>query len=338
MSTVTNYSAYFPTGAPVTINVPLPGNKLTQSAGIISEIDEDFVSVKPSGEESPAHLQLHVGQILELNHLKGSKSYSCRAIIVYESSTHEVLMRFIGEIVSDELREYYRIDAFLPVRYYIPRSHDLEELKEQWIERRRKRMEENVDSMRRRWDSSIMSDTADEPHEPAHEPDTDEIAPLAANISGGGIRFVTHQMFTAGEHLLLEILIPAPHRILDVVAKVAISARNEDDGGHESFTTGMQFTLIDERDRDAIVNYIADVQLKRIRQLHETDIYHFETSPQPPIIKRAGFRRVLMLGIVLALLLLALAAYFHSYSQSHPKNEIEEIFEGGLRRYLEKLK
>jgi c-di-GMP-binding flagellar brake protein YcgR len=37
-----------------------------------------------------------------------------------------------------------------------------------------------------------------------------------------------------------------------------------------SYNTGLKFKFIEERDRDAIVSYISNVQLKRIRQMRDS--------------------------------------------------------------------
>ncbi|QEM68789.1 PilZ domain-containing protein [Geobacter sp. FeAm09] len=388
------YANYFPAGMKVSVGIPLANAGVFRDWAIIHEIDEDFVSLQLSRDQLPHDASLHVGQILDLRGGKDESGYSCRAIIVAEGPAREVLLRLIGEIVSDELREFYRIDAFLPIKYYISSEQNVEILKQEWGERREQRQAVDIELKNKRWDSSLVLERAalpperrleqadedegagnehadkqnghdgehdgqeeregvdgefeereglEETEEPADSWDT--IIPLAANISGGGVRIITHQQFESGVYVLLEILVPMPRRIVDIVARVITANRNFAAGNdREYFNTGLQFVFIDERDRDAIISHISNVQLKRIRQLREQFIYRDgrpargEEQEEAPRFNWARFGRRLGYAIVFLLIVMLIGDYFRHYAKGHPKNEIEEIFEGGIRKYLEKFK
>ncbi|MDR3580502.1 MAG: DUF5634 family protein [Oryzomonas sp.] len=362
MNDFENYANYFSIGMKVGVGIPLANAGVFRDWAIIHEIDEDFVSLQLSRDQFPHDISLHVGQILDLRGGKDDSGYSCRAIIVAEGPAQEILLRLIGEIVSDELREYYRIDAFLPIKYYISLEQNVDTLKQEWAQRREQRQIVDADSRHEHWDSSLLPGSAELPPErrfeqardvlgeerdqvEEHGDSWDTIIPLAANISGGGVRITTHQLFENGVYVLLEILVPMPRRIVDIVARVITANRNYAAGGdREYFNTGMQFVFIDERDRDAIVNHISSVQLKRIRQLREQFIFRddlaaeSEVKEAPPLFNWAGVVRWLGYTFVLLMIMVLVFKYFRHYAKDHPKNEIEEIFEGGIRKYLEQFK
>jgi len=366
MNDFDNYATYFPVGMKVGVGIPLANAGVFRDWAIIHEIDEDFVSLQLSRDQLPINVSLHVGQILDLRGGKDDSGYSCRAIIVAEGPAREILLRLIGEIVSDELREFYRIDAFLPIKYYISPEQNVETLKREWAERRGQRQAVDAEHRHKRWDSSLVLDRAELPPErrleqaeddqgedaeqaeergEEHGDSWDTIIPLAANISGGGVRIITHQPFESGVFVLLEILVPMPRRIVDIVARVITANRNYAAGkDREYYNTGLQFVFIDERDRDAIINHISNVQLKRIRQLREQFIFRdspaagSEEQETPPLINWAALGRRLGYTLIFLMITLFFVNYFRHYAKDHPKNEIEEIFEVGIRKYLEKFK
>jgi len=355
MSDMDQYTSYFRAGMKVGVGIPMPNAEEFLEWAVIHEIDEDLLILQLSRDQLPVDVSLHVGQILEIRGGQEDSGYSCRAIIVVEGEAQEILLRLIGEIVSDELREFYRIDAFLPIKYYIPWEQNPDVLKREWLSRREQRQLEELEQKEKRWDSTYVADSAglpQEPHQEENEEDAedswDTIIPLAANISGGGIRIITHQGFDYGEFVLLEILIPSPVRIVDAVVRVVFATRNYAAGvDQEYYNTAMQFVFIAERDRDAIINHISNVQLKRIRLMREKYLFRsiidedqLQGDGEPTSV---GINWVLVAKrtvytILFAAIVLMFYKYFNYYIQDRPKNEIEEIFEDGVRKYREKMK
>jgi hypothetical protein len=356
MSDMDQYAVSFTAGMKVGVGIPLPNAEVFNDWAIIHDIDEDLVSLQLSRDQLPVRVSLHVGQILELRGGKEGNTYSCRAIIVSEGHAKELLLRLIGEIVSDELREFYRIDAFLPIKYYISPEQHPDILLKQWEKRREQRIDRELARKQRRWDSEFVDGAAELPQEKRQEEDDsddgqddeswDTIIPLAANISGGGLRIMSHQGFEQGEFVLLEILVPAPRRIIDCVVRVVFANRNYaagDDG--EYFNTGLQFVFIDERDRDSIVNHISSVQLKRIRQLREKYLYRSsldmdeeESGPAAATINWVDIGKKIFVWAVMIAIVVLLVTYFKNYAVEHPKNEIGEAFENALRKYIDQQK
>lgn len=347
------YASFFSAGMKVGVGIPLPNAETFLDWAVIHEVDEDLVSLQLSRDQLPVGVALHEGQVVDLRGGKDDAAYSCRAIIVIEGRESRVQLRLIGEIVTDELREYYRIDAFLPIKYYLSREQNPDHLRKEWQLRRLQRQSAELERKQQRWDSSFITKSGELPPERQQDavPDQPEdqdafwntIIPLAASISGGGIRFVSHQHFEEGQYVPLEIMVPMPRRIVEVVGRVVfVKPKFGPPGDRESFSVALKFVFIDERDRDAIVNHIANVQLIRIRQLREN------FSTREPVDERdesksetpSGWKRVAKnvgSAVVWILVLALLYIYYLGYSSKNPKSEIQKTFDSGIRKYLEKL-
>jgi hypothetical protein len=348
------YARYFPAGIKIGVGIPLPNAEVFRDWAIIHEIDEDLVSLQLSRDALPVNVSLNYGQILELRGGSDNNGYCCRAIIVSEGDAHELLLRLIGEIVSDELREFYRIDAFLPIKYFVSQEQHIDVLHKQWEERCEHRQQFEMRQKEKRWRSGLVSVAGGLPQERLqdHEEDDvdegepkeswDTIIPLAANVSGGGVRLFTHQGFEDGEYVLVEILIPSPQRVVDAIARVVFAnACLVSEGDRPYFNTGFQFVYINERDRDAIVNYISNVQLKRIQQLRERYLFRDYVDTADSIKNTDIFSvRNIVYWIVSTLIMIVIVSvlinFFWHYANERPKGEIERVFEDGVKKYREK--
>jgi hypothetical protein len=373
MSDFDQYLEYFPVGLKVNIGIPVPGGKTFHDWAVIHSIDEDLVSLQLSRDTLPAGVKLTVGIILDIRAGNEFSGYSCRAIIVAEGYHREVLLRLIGEIVSSELREFYRIDAFLPIKYFISSEQNELKLKLAWKEKRESRIlseKERKEQEKKPWErlfhapatenlpveelgEESLRDTArgelqqpDEPEEDGQDHSWDDIIPLAANISGGGVRMLLHHRFEADTLVPLEIYLPSEPepQILDAVGIVAFANENyaaTKQFSRTSYNTGLKFKFIDERDRDAIVSYISNVQLKRIRLMREQYLFRSGPETTPPPVTSEAQRKLMIrttLTIVSAIIILiSLVVYFKNYTQNRPKSEIELLFDKGYGEYLKKI-
>ncbi len=343
MSDFDQYARHFSAGMKVGVGIPLPNAAVYRDWAVIRDLNEDLISLQLSRDTLPEQVSLHIGQILEIRGGADNAGFCVRAIIVDEGYARELMLRLIGEVVSDELREFYRIDAFLPVKYYLTHEQRPDVLEKQWHGRRLDRLESERHLRQQQWGHRITGEGGELPNE-RHLDNPDDswqtIVPLAANISGGGIRIVTHQGFTTGEYVLLEIFVPSPRHIVDAVARVAfanpVSAGNSEP---ESFDTGLQFVFIHEHDRDAVIKYISGIQLDRIRQMRQTYLADTaEAETEPPRLSWQVVVKRMAVVLAAAGAVLLLAGYLRGYMEGHPKNEIGEIFENGIRRYMEQRK
>lgn len=365
-----HYSRHFPAGMKVNVGIPVPGGSAFHDWAIISDIDEDLLELQLSRDVLPDGVLLSIGTILDIRGGKDNNGYSCRGIIVTEGWQREILLRLIGEIVSDELREFYRIDAFLPIKYFISAHTSENSLRQDWIAKREARAlaelehrqnqtkpwqrlmlpqhEERLPQEELEMPSSFLDETdlelEQEPDDAATDHSWDDVIPLAANISGGGLRILLHHQFQVDDLVVLEIFVPTePHpRIVDAVGRVVQCTQNHaatKQLQRASFNTSMEFLFIDERDQDCIVKHISNVQLKRIRQLREQYLGRDAKSDQYEL-SAAELRRATIVRALLALFVITvlsgLVVYFKHYVENRPKGEIELIFEKGFFEYLRK--
>ena len=372
MSDFEQYREHFPVGLKVNIGMPVPGGETFHDWAIIHSIDEDLISLQLSRDVLPAGVKLSVGAILDIRTGNEQSGYSCRAIIVSEGYRREVLLRLIGEIVSSELREFYRIDAFLPIKYLVIQEQNETKIKTAWKEKREARLaaeRERKQNEKKPWqriylsgveeeipteelgDSSLLEDSGEGDSEDTFDEygdhSWDDLIPLAANISGGGVRMLLHHRFESDTLVPLEIYLPTEPEpcIVDAVGIVAFANDNfaaTKQFNRASFNTGLKFKYIDPRDQDAIVSYISNVQLKRIRQMREHYLFRQSDQPDSQVIvpqadRLKSLAKTALLSVLVVIILIWIALYFKSYSENRPKNEIELIFEKGFSDYLKKI-
>jgi hypothetical protein len=292
MSDAGLYTSRYFIGMKVEVGIPLLNTQVFRDWAIVNEIDEDLVSLQLSRDMLPEGVNLRVGQILTIRSESEGHVYFCRAFIVSKGYDQDLLLRLTGEIVSDELREFYRIDAYLPIKFYGLHDQDPANVKKRWEERRkqrhneermreRKRLEarrERIRSEERAREQYLLDrEASGEPFEPVprgelHEEPEDNpyyvswgsVTAVAVNIGGGGLMIMTDQGFEVDEFLLLEIFVPSASRIVDIVARVVFS-HTAVSNGQTCFHTGMQFVYIDERARFAVNSHISGIQIQRIR-------------------------------------------------------------------------
>jgi hypothetical protein len=354
MSDLELYATNFPVGKKVGVGIPTSEAYVFRDWAVILEIKEDLVTLQLSRDVLPVGVSLRNGSVFELSSGDKENGYSCRAIVVSEGAEKKLLLRLIGEIVSNELREFYRVDAYLPIKYFVSNEQNSDRLRKEWEERRERRLKLRSEQKEQRW-KIILQPEADDTESRLSSEDSandgleqsaedvdgswDSIIPLAANISGGGLRIITHVGFEKGEYILLEILVPSPERVIDVVGRIVITNRNYSAGSdQEYFNTGVQFVYLDESDREAIVNYISTIQLKRIKQLRETYMHLWLPGEDENYVSSNNslFQRPLTRNLLILLILSiisVLGSYFWHYSQSHPKGEIQRDFENSVKKY-----
>ena len=373
MSDFDQYLEYFPVGLKVNVGIPVPGGETFHDWAIIHTIDEDLISLQLSRDTLPAGVKLKVGTILDIRTGNEVEGYSCRAIIVTEGYHREVLLRLIGEIVSSELREFYRIDAFLPIKYFISTEQSEVRLKAAWKEKREARItaeKERKQQEKKPWErlrqapdteelpseefgeEGLWDDTGEGQEQPdqsindIRDHSWDDVIPLAANISGGGVRMLLHHKFENDTLVPIEIYLPSEPepQVIDAVCVVAFANENyaaSKQFSRTSYNTGLKFKFVDERDRDAIVSYISNVQLKRIRQMREQYLFRSGLNPQKAeITQEQRLKLIVKTGLLITIVIFALIGltiYFKNYAENRPKNEIELIFDKGFSEYLKKI-
>lgn len=361
----------------VEIEIPMPNTKVFRDWAIINEIDEDLVSLQLSRDILPEGVNLHIGQVLKISSQTDSNTYICRAFIVSKGYEQDLLLRFTSETISNELREFYRVDAFIPIKFHILYDQNPANVREQWDAQRKQRRdeetarnrsrleekriklrsEERARALKTQWEDFIGEPVTLPQDKPQGEQQDNPyyeswgtVTTHAVNISGGGLRIFTNQKFNMDELILLETYVPSSRIIVDIIARVVFTDYNssaEDDKANTS--TAMQFVFIDESASSAINTYISSIQLRRIRQFkgftdvdpatnnisssnkHYAYIDSIGVGEKTDHKDQVKIKQVLLILFSVCLVCL-ICIYFYRYSVKHSKNEIQEIFENGIRR------
>ena len=272
------FKEYFDIGSKVSVTIPMVTGMLHDWA-IVKAIDGDLVRLQMS-RDLPVDTSLPYGQIFDIRGGKESVN-CCRAIIVSGGRSGMLSVRVVSEIDLDENRAFYRVDTFLPFKYFPSREQEPGKVATMWLAV--KKLQHQIKAIKNNtsWHpppSSTEGGTTHQEmvgggpvqmviaHETATDSSWDHVIPLAANISGGGIRFNSQQKFETGTFIHLEIFMPHPQRLVDAIAQVIFANSTLTGGGVEQFDTALTFTHIEEVDRDAIVSYSTYVQQSKIRE------------------------------------------------------------------------
>jgi hypothetical protein len=160
--------------------------------------------------------------------------------------------------------------------------------------------------------------------------------PVAANISGGGLRTNLPEQLQPGCKAILELYLPVkPPRIIEVIGEVLSSAYVHSEDGGKTFSTPFKFTHLNENDRDAIIKHIHFVQQRQIRQIAEEMPAGYQ-SPSELTEGKPRFGQVVIKLFVVFLSLFIALLLFNLY-QHRGKSEVAVIFEKGLKMYLDKI-
>ncbi len=282
--TVKHNSHCFSVGTKVEIKIPVSNAKKFSDWAVINEIDGNHVVVQLSRTVLPEGVTIRVGQVIECHVLNDRKGVSYQAIVRSKGVLQELKLDFINEISSDERREFFRVDVFLPVKYHINKAKKSFSIIKQWkVQIKQHKAEEDaykkkhLEDLAKKQNSTTETSAGTQIQNKMRKSDFvpydsswDDVIPMAVNISGGGISLVTNHEFEINELVLLEIFIPSRHRVVDIVSQILFVNRSSSAGDDQQyFYTGMQFIFIDEQDRTAIVHYISQIQSKRLRQMND---------------------------------------------------------------------
>lgn len=321
----TEYPSFFASGQRITLFLQVQGRDRFHEWAEIVSLDADLLHVRLSRDVLPEGAQTAPGSTVEIRTGTRGNGYRCRGMVISKGSVTHLSLRLTGEVILDELREYFRIDVYLPLRFSVPKNMNGNQVKEEWLRRRA------ANTARHHIDFPFI-DMAE--HEDGLSPALPP--PQAANISGGGVRVTTVERLKEDDLVFLEIYLPLHQPvIIDVVGQV-ISTTEQHERGGVIYSTALRYFYIDERDRDRIVEYITVEQLAQLRSYRRE--LPLTPSPDGPVHK-AKRMMLMVAGISLACLsIIWLYSWFSSYATQHPKSEIHRIFEEGLRRHMEKFR
>ena len=346
---VSKYAEHFPKDLKITICLPMEANETFRDWAIVQELEADVLTLLLSRDQFPSAVILKYGDTFDVRFGKEGAEQRCSVIFADKVGLGTIKVRLTGEVSTGELREFYRIDAFIPFRHEVPKEQNLNALIGKLRKRKRDRLateaarraafeEEQRLLVLRTAAGEFDAGDDEQPKKkdqkvavfnPVDE-SWDNVSAAALNLSGGGIKYVTSELFKAEDLVLMEIFIPSnPPRIADCIAKVVFKNINysiKSDKLH--YNVALNFVIIDDRDRDAIVTHIAHLELMRIRMKGSLPSINLDSGPRK--------RMSLLMKVVWALLALAVVLFIAWYSKNEVNNEIMDSFGNAVKQYREK--
>lgn len=320
------YAEYFHEGERVRVGIPLDGGGWFPEWGVVAALDDDLLLVDLSRDQFPEEARLEAGQTLNVGLPEMEGGLTCRAVLVrVDEAGHRLVLRLIEDVYPFEPREYYRQDVYLPLDFRLPFTQVETDVRQRWHERRRE-ME--------------FAAQAPEPGEPeALECCREEIrarlekrkgaAPVAANISGGGLRINIGRKLIAGQLIELSIYLPDSPRLIEIVGEVVEVLELPD---QLRFSTAVRYRLIDEADRDRLIGYIS-VQQQRQLSRHTPRVL---PTPEPGM---SALARRLQLALAFILLVAFIGCQVRAIrlaKERGDKWEVQRIFDEGFVEFLKR--
>lgn len=326
------YSSVLTSDRELVANITLPDRKILQQRCIVNSIIDELADIGFTGEELPEWMYISLGVPLELRGHGEHGSFGCRAVVVDINVIGHYLIRLVGSIYYGELREFQRLDVYLPCRYRESPSTTIDEISDRWLSP----SEGNLPAEWKQRDQNSWM-------EPADQDDIDESIPLLALATRDQCIIETPGQHRPGSFIELQLLIPeTPHKVVRAVARVE---RCDPHALYESGKTTSRLTvsyvLIRPADRQSIDDYVNGLQVLHSTELCKDAQYE---ALYNRLKQEAGYRDPLLYAkramavIIIAVLLFLLGRALNDYRKGHEKGFIERTFEEGIRRYQEKFK
>lgn len=315
------YEDYFSAGMRIQVEIPLPEKRIFRDDAEIVSLHQDLLELRLSRIILPEAAILGIGTPLYVRTGKKGAGFRCRGIVLEYDSLSGLLIRLTGEVLTCNDREFFRIDVYIPLTYRLNADVEDRETKKEGIP--------EVVSYDHQREQNVEA-TGFAPEDPL---------PVAANLSGAGVRIHIPDRFDIDQLLELTLFLPpvygGPITLTGQVVYVMQFGRPGDT--RQVFDTALHFVDVDEPHRENLMKFIHTMQLDQLKRLREHSLQ------LPPVdLEKTGWgsfssrkKVLLVLGavsaaLVIAGLILALAGYYSGRS----KGEIEKTFEDQIRKFI----
>ncbi|HBG06172.1 MAG: pilus assembly protein PilZ [Geobacteraceae bacterium GWC2_58_44] len=225
-----NYRDYFHPGQRARVEMSLQDDRMFNDGAVVTSVGDRQIALRLSRDTLPDGALLHRAAPLVVRVGGSGSGYSCRGVVLNEHAGDELRIEFVDRVISEDLREYFRLDAEIPVILF-----------------------------------NVTAGTAEESGTGGLRLAALDSLPRIVNISGGGLRTETEMAMTIGDIVYATFHLPLPEpKVVPVVAQVVHSELIERADG-AIISSGLSFMHINERDRDTIVRYVCNEEIKRIR-------------------------------------------------------------------------
>ena len=320
---LSEYAEHFREGTRIRLGVPLADGGSFQEWGVVCSLQGDLLELNLSRDFLPQQATLKTGYSLDLGLVDQGAVRRCRAQVADEPEKHRLVLRLFDGVLLYEPREFFRQDVYLPLGYRLPPRQLADEVRERWRQSR--------------WAAEFAAQSPEPGESRELEALREEIRsrperskavpPVAANISGGGVRLVMAQRLWPGMLVELAVHLPHPEKALEIVGEVV---QVSPVAGEARFGTALRFLFIDEADRDRLIAYITAQQLWQLSQ----------TAPVGAARERPdgrGGRERLLAALCIAVLAAFFGCQVRSIMvkrESGEKHEIERVFDEAVAGFL----
>ena len=320
------YARYFQEGSRVRVGIPLEGGGWFPEWGAVATLDDDLLLVDLSRDQLPEEARLETGQTLNVGLPEQEQALTCRGVLVHvDGIEHRLALRLIEGVYPFEPREYYRQDVYLPLDYRLPLSQIEADVKLRWLERRREM--EFAAQIPEPGEPEELEDSREEIR--ARLEKRKDTPPVAANISGGGLRININQKLIVGQLIELSIYIPNVQHLVEIVGEV-VEVRDLPDQAR--FSTAIRYRMIDEADRDRLIGYISAQQLLQLSQQTPRVL----PSPEPRMSTFAWRMQIALAFILLAAFIGCQVRAIRQAKDHGEKWEVQRIFDEGFVEFLKR--
>lgn len=237
-----NYKDYFQPRQRARVEVSLSGDTFFNDGAVVTEINGTEIRLKLSREKLPEGVLLRRELPLVLRVGVDGSSYSCKGIVLDDHAEEDLRVGFVDRVTPEDQREYFRLNTDIPVILF-----------------------------------NVTAGTAEENGTAGLRVASRDSLPRIVNISGGGLRTETEMEMTRDDIVYATFHLPLHEpKVVPVVAQVMHSEMLTRDQS-VIHCAGLRFMHINERDRDAIVRYVCNEEIKRIR-LCRKDFYSLTRS------------------------------------------------------------
>lgn len=224
-----NYQDYFHPGQRATVQISLDGSGVFSDGAVVTAVEETCIALRLSRDHLPERALLHADAPLLIRVGGSDNGYSCGGVVLHHQPEAELRVGFVGEVMPEDSREFFRLNTEIPLVLF-----------------------------------NVSAGTAEESGFGARKVAAPAL-PRIVNISGGGFRTETRMAMSIGDTIYATFRLPLPQpEVVPIVAQVVFSEVIERDGV-TMVSAGLHFVHLSERDRDSIVRYVCNEEIKRIR-------------------------------------------------------------------------
>lgn len=231
MQKESNYRDYFHPGQRARVELSVEGDGVFNDGAIVTAVEDRHLALRLSRDKLPEGVLLHSDAPLVVRVGGQGNGYSCRGVVLDAPLAGNLRIAFTGLVTAEDLREYFRLSCEIPVTLFNVTAGSAEEA--------------GIGGLRVAGEVRL---------------------PRIVNISGGGLRTETEMAMSVGDIIYVTFHLPLPEpKIIPVVCQV-VHSEAIDRPQDPCVSAGLRYQHINERDRDAIVRFVCNEEIRRIRQ------------------------------------------------------------------------